>query len=89
MLLTILSCKRTLAQMDDFIDHELSAREMWAIGWHLKTCHACEAKFGFEREFISAMRERLDVVVELEELWDDVSGAVRIEAGFTLEAKGV
>lgn len=83
MILTLFSCKHTLAKLDDYLDRELSAREMWAVEWHLKTCHACEDKFEFEREFVFALRERLPVVTALEELWSDVSGAVRAEAGFT------
>lgn len=67
MLLTILSCKRTLARLDDFVDAELSPREMKDVRLHLAICHACEEKFAFETRFVQAMREHLKSVLALEE----------------------
>lgn len=67
MLLTILSCKRTLSQLDDYLDRELSPSEMKGVRVHLAICHACEEKFAFEARFVEAMREHIHTVVALEE----------------------
>ena len=67
MLLTILLCKRTLARLDDYVDAELSPREMKDVRLHLAICHACEEKFAFETRFVQAMREHLQSVLALEE----------------------
>jgi anti-sigma factor RsiW len=67
MILTILFCKRTLALLDSYVDHELSPREEKGVRLHLAICHACEEKFAFETRFIQAMRGHLASVVALEE----------------------
>ena len=66
MILTLLSCRHALQQMDDYLDHELSAREVMAVRMHLSICHACEEKFAFESQFADALRQRLQLVADLE-----------------------
>ena len=66
MILTLLSCARTLAQLDPYLDRELSAWETKMVRGHLKICHACEEKFAFEQQFADALRTRFEGVSELE-----------------------
>jgi anti-sigma factor RsiW len=67
MILTFLSCKRTLRVLDDYLDRELSPREMQGVRMHLAICHACEEKFAFQARFVNVLRERLPALVDLEE----------------------
>ena len=66
-LLTILSCKHTLAQLDSYVDRSLSTREMKSVRTHLAICHACEEKFAREERFVEAVREHLQSIATLEE----------------------
>lgn len=68
MLLGILTCKETLARLDDYLDRELSAREVALVERHLKICHECARRFAFERGLVEGLREkvaRLEVPAEL------------------------
>lgn len=67
MPLTFLSCRRTLAQLEAYSNHELSPRQMTGVRFHLAICHACEEKFAAHTPFIEAMRETLPSVAALEE----------------------
>lgn len=67
MFLILFSCRQTMRRMNDYLDRELSAREMRWVKSHLTICHACTAKFHFEAEFIAALRAKLDRAASLEE----------------------
>jgi anti-sigma factor RsiW len=75
MILTFLSCKRTLRVLDDYLDRELSPREMQGVRMHLAICHACEEKFAFQARFVSVLRERLPVLLSLEEQSERMNAA--------------
>lgn len=59
MLLGLLSCKETLARLDDYIDRELSPSESRIVARHLKICHHCAQRFAFETELVEGLRQRL------------------------------
>jgi anti-sigma factor RsiW len=67
-ILTLLSCKHALAQLDLYLDHVLSPREMKSVRTHLAICHACEEKFAFEERFVEVVRKHLQSIATLEEL---------------------
>ena len=59
MLLGLLSCKETIARLDDYIDRELSPQESKLVARHLKICHQCAKRFAFETELVEGLRQRL------------------------------
>lgn len=54
-----LTCEQIFARLDDFVDRELSAREMRLVQEHLDTCAQCAAEHKFESTVISNVREKL------------------------------
>jgi anti-sigma factor RsiW len=59
-LLTLLSCKQALRRMDDYLDAQVSPSEARWVRAHLAICYACSGHFAFEKQFIQAMRARLE-----------------------------
>lgn len=54
-------CEQALAQMFEFIDHELNAHEHEAMQAHLHTCKSCFSRAEFERRLkqkLTGLRER-------------------------------
>ena len=56
---TPLTCAQVLAQLDDFIDRELSPEEMRHVQAHVELCAACAAGDRFERAWIERVRVKL------------------------------
>lgn len=54
-----LTCEQVFARLDDFLDRELSAEEMYLVREHLDTCAACASEHRFESTFINDVREKL------------------------------
>lgn len=77
MLLGFLFCKETLTRLDDYIDRELSPREMKQVATHLKVCAKCARLYRFEREFIEDMRAKVAQVQTPPELMERVRAALR------------
>ncbi len=59
MFLTILTCKENLARLDDYLDRELSSREMQLVERHLRICHQCAREFRFEVALLHDIREKV------------------------------
>jgi len=63
-----LTCEQIFARLDDFVDRELSAREMRLVQEHLDTCTQCAGEHKFESTVINDVRAklgRIDVPVGL------------------------
>jgi anti-sigma factor (TIGR02949 family) len=63
-----LTCEQIFARLDDFVDRELSPREMRLVQEHLDTCAQCAGEHRFEATVISDVRAklgRIDVPVGL------------------------
>ncbi len=60
MLLGILSCKEAIARLDDYIDRELSPRDMKLVARHLKICAHCAHQFRFETEIVQGLRAKIE-----------------------------
>ena len=56
---TPLSCAEVLAQLDDFIDRELSEDRVRLVQAHVERCAECAARSRFERAWIDAARQKL------------------------------
>lgn len=70
---TPIDCEQALAQVFEFIDHELDAREREAMQAHLHACKSCFSRAEFERrlkERLTGLRERAtrDAQARLEKL---------------------
>jgi len=75
-IINLYTCKETLARLDDYLDRELSPEEIRRVERHLKICHQCTRKFGFEKELLTQMRERLGRLETPPELWDRITHAL-------------
>lgn len=56
-----IDCEQALAQIFEFIDHELSTHEREAMQAHLHTCKSCFSRAEFERRLkrkLTGLRER-------------------------------
>lgn len=56
MLFSLLSCRETVARLDDYLDRELSSREQTLVARHLKICHRCAREFCFESDLLEKMQ---------------------------------
>ena len=54
-----LTCEETFARLNDYLDRELSPREMQSVREHLETCAICAAEFAFEESVLSEVRAKL------------------------------
>ncbi len=69
-IINLYTCKETIARLEDYLDRELSAEELRRVERHLKICHHCTRKFGFEKELLGHMRECLSRLEAPPELWE-------------------
>lgn len=56
-----IDCEQALAQVFEYIDHELSAHEREAMQHHLHACKSCFSRAEFERRLkhkLAGLRER-------------------------------
>ena len=77
MLLGFLFCKEALARLDDYVDRELSPREMAQVATHLKLCAKCARLYRFERGFIEDLRAKVGDVQAPPETMERVRSALR------------
>lgn len=59
MALNRITCEDAFRRLDDYLDIELSAREMALVRNHLETCEACAHEFAFEESVLRGVREKL------------------------------
>jgi len=50
------TCEETFRRLDDYLDRELSAREMRWVQEHLEVCAFCAAEFAFEAGVLERVR---------------------------------
>jgi anti-sigma factor (TIGR02949 family) len=53
------NCAETLRHLDDYLDRELSPKEIAEVEEHLKGCADCHDEFSVERELLDCVREKL------------------------------
>jgi anti-sigma factor (TIGR02949 family) len=53
------SCDEAIKRLNDYLDSELNQAEREDIIKHLKICEPCLERFDFEKNLISALRERV------------------------------
>ncbi len=72
-IINLYTCKEALIRLDDYLDRELSPEEIRRVERHLKICHHCTRKFGFEKELLAQIRERLTRLDTPPELWERIT----------------
>ena len=77
MLLGFLFCQEVLARLDDYVDRELSPREMKQVATHLKMCAKCAKLYHFERGFVEDMRLKIEGVEAPPELMENIRRSLR------------
>ena len=67
--LTRFTCEEAFRRLDDYLDRELSAREMELVREHLEICAGCAREFEFEASVLRGVRgklRQLDVPADLQ-----------------------
>ena len=62
-----IDCEQALAQIFEFVDHELDARQREAMQEHLHACKGCFSRAEFERRLkqkLTGLRERASPVTQ-------------------------
>jgi putative zinc finger protein len=62
------TCEEVLRRLDDYIDRQLSVREMELAREHMETCAACAREYGFSAHTLSTIKtklRRIDVASDL------------------------
>lgn len=62
MDLSLSTCLEIVAQLDCYLDRELSAREQKLVARHLETCHHCAQIFRFETDLLADIQLKLQRV---------------------------
>lgn len=54
-----LTCAEVFRRLDDYLDRELSPREMQLVKAHLEICEACASEYVFEAEVLNQVRAKV------------------------------
>ena len=58
-LLDRYTCEQVFRRMDDYLDRELTPREVAQVHAHLETCAACTKEFDFEASVLRILKAKL------------------------------
>lgn len=53
------TCEHVFQRLEDYVDRELTPREMELVREHLEICALCAAEHKFQTQAIQAVRERV------------------------------
>ncbi|MCC2671037.1 MAG: hypothetical protein K0Q72_3508 [Armatimonadetes bacterium] len=54
------TCEDAFRRLDDYLDRELSAREVERVDEHLRLCTVCAQEYVFEASVLRQVREKLE-----------------------------
>jgi len=57
--LTRFTCEEAFRRLEDYLDRELSPRELALVREHLEICEGCAREFGFEASVLRGVRSKL------------------------------
>jgi len=80
-VLNLYTCKEAMERLNDYVDRELSPREMQLVKRHLKICHECTKRFAFEEDVIRQVRSKLESLQEPEGLMARLSQKIYEDKG--------
>ena len=75
-ILNMYTCKEAIERLNDYLDRELTPREMQLVKRHLKICHECSKKFAFEAELLNQIKGKLKNIDLPADLMERVSLAL-------------
>ena len=67
------TCEEVLRRLDDYIDRQLSMREMELAREHIETCAACAREYGFTAQTLSTIKTKLRRIDVASDLIDRIS----------------
>jgi anti-sigma factor (TIGR02949 family) len=70
------TCEETIRRLDDYLDRELTPREMQLVKEHLEVCTLCASEYAFEASAIERIRNKLQRVAAPADLLAKVSRAL-------------
>jgi predicted anti-sigma-YlaC factor YlaD len=62
MFLSMLTCKETLARLEDYLDRELASGEVKQVERHLRICHHCSQIYATEAAFLVELKSKVQRV---------------------------
>jgi len=80
-VLNLYTCKEAMERLNDYVDRELSPREMQLVKRHLKICHECTKRFAFEEDVIRQVSSKLESLQEPEGLMARLSQKIYEDKG--------
>jgi anti-sigma factor (TIGR02949 family) len=78
-LINLYTCREALERLNDYLDRELSSREMQLVERHLKICRQCTHKFNFEAELLTELRAKIGRLDMPSDLMDRISASLASE----------
>ena len=70
------SCEDVLRRLDDYLDRQLSQREMELARQHIETCAACAREYGFSAGTLGTIKAKLRRIDVAPDLIDRISLAI-------------
>lgn len=70
------TCEEVLRRLDDYIDRQLSAREIELAREHIETCAACAREYGFSASALSTIKTKLRRIEVAPDFIDRISLAL-------------
>ena len=55
-----MTCESAFRRLDDYLDRQLSAKEMRLVEAHLQVCEVCAREFVFEAGVLDGVRRKLE-----------------------------
>ena len=59
MLFSYITCREALERLDDYLDRELTGRDVALVDRHLRICRRCARQFAAEATFVEDLRTKL------------------------------
>ena len=75
------TCEETIRRLDDYLDRELTPREMQLVREHLEVCATCASEYAFEASALERLRGKVQRIVAPADLMTKVSRALKRAQG--------
>jgi anti-sigma factor (TIGR02949 family) len=70
------TCEDAFRRLDDYLDRELSPRELPLVEAHLRECAVCASEYAFEASVIRHVRAKLDRLTAPADLLSRISASL-------------
>lgn len=72
------TCEDAFRRLDDYLDRELSPRELPLVEAHLRECAVCASEYAFEASVIRQVRAKLSRLTAPADLLSRISAALTV-----------